>query len=229
MAHINRRYIDSHWLIFVIKGIFSAIFGWILLFSASSSYLTATSLVSIFLLALSVIEFINALYRAHMRTGWFISVLVAIFDAAASLAILFAPVYSPSGFLYPTIFFTISAFTIIRGVSEIIIGFRTTVDPTDRAIWIITGISGTVMGVAILNSGNFSDPSLYARFFGSYILIFGLANLIYGIHNREQKIEDLAARRETAKTARVLATLSKSSPKPTKKSPKKTKKSKKSR
>lgn len=192
MAHINRKYIDSHWLIFSISGVISIIFGWLTLFNSSAEVSSSISLIGIYLLVLSVIEFFNALHRAHKKDGWLISVLVAMFDSIAALFLLFTLDGS-----HATQLITIAAFTFIRGVAEIIIGFRTTVDPTDRFIWIISGICGSVMGLVILNSAQLGE-NLFIRFFGSYALVFGLSSLIYGIHNRSQKIEDLVARREAA-------------------------------
>ena len=89
MAHIHRKYIDSHWLIFIIKGVLSLLLGLVLLFIASPEVAVSVSITAIFLLFLSVIEFFNALYRAHSHSGWLISVLVAIFDSAAALALFF--------------------------------------------------------------------------------------------------------------------------------------------
>ena len=193
MAHINRKYIDSHWLIFAVSGLISIIFGWIFLFNSGKNFTSSLSLIGIYLLFLSVVEFFNALNRAHKKEGWLISVLVAMFDSVAALFLLFTMDGSLAAQLI-----TVAAFTIIRGVAEIIIGFRTTVDPTDRFIWIISGICGAVMGLVILNSAQL-DQTIFVRFFGSYVLIFGLSSLIYGIHNRSQKVEDRIARSEAAK------------------------------
>lgn len=214
MAHINRRYIDSHWLTFAIKGALAVVFGWLMLFHGTSTLGTSVSVIGLFLLTLSVIEFVNALHRAHSRTGWVISVLVAVFDAAAALILLFGS--SAQSITLPL--FTVASYTLIRGVSEIIIGFRTTVDPTDRFIWIITGIAGAVMGLVIFNSGSLPEPTVFIRFFGSFVLVFGISNLIYGIHNRSQKAEDTAARLESAKSRKKSKkSAKKSSPKSKKK------------
>lgn len=213
MAHINRRYIDSHWLVFALKGAFAIVFGWLMLFNAGANTIGSLSIVVIFLLALSVLEFINALCRAHYRTGWTVSVLVAVFDALA--AILLVTTMS-----CPTItesLLVVAIYTLVRGVADIIIAFRTTVDPTDRFTWIVSGICGAVMGLVILNSGAFLDTTIFVRFFGSYVLIIGVSNLIYGIHNRSQKIEDSIARSQAQKTAKK--------PKKSLKSPKKPKNS----
>ncbi len=191
MAHINRKYIDSHWLIFVVKGLIAIAFGGLALFDMRRDMSTMISLVGAFLLCLSIIEFINALHRAHMKTGWAVSVSLAVIDAVIALALLFTLDQNASWHL-----FLIAGYTLLRGIFEIISGFRTTVDPTDRFTWVFCGMIGSIMGIVILNSGEF-----FIRFLGVYLLIFGTCSLFYGVHNRAQKIEDHEARREAAALA----------------------------
>ncbi|MBQ2638438.1 DUF308 domain-containing protein [Candidatus Saccharibacteria bacterium] len=188
MAHINRKYIDSHWLIFTIRGVIALLFGWVALFSMKQDFSSLISLVGIFLLSLSIIEFINALHRAHQKTGWAVSVSLAVADAVVALALLFTLTQTATWHLY-----IVAAYTFLRGFFEIIAGFRTTVDPTDRFIWVLCGMCGAIMGIVVFNSGDF-----FVRFFGAYLIILGVCSLVYGVHNHAQKLEDRAARKESA-------------------------------
>jgi len=88
MAHIKRSYIDSHWLLFAVKGIIAILFGGYALFNMNNEFNGLMTLTGIFLLSFSIIEFINALYRAHQRTGWAVSVGIAVIDAVIALALL---------------------------------------------------------------------------------------------------------------------------------------------
>ncbi|MBR3180740.1 DUF308 domain-containing protein [Candidatus Saccharibacteria bacterium] len=191
MSHINRKYIDSHWFIFIIKGLLGVIFGWIALFSSNRTFESMVTVVGIFLLSLSVVEFINALYRAQKKTGWAVSLALAIIDATVALALLFTLKQDTTWHLI-----LIAVYTILRGLCEIISGFRTTIDPTDRFTWVFGGMCGCIMGLVILNSGEY-----FIRFFGAYLFAFGICSLLYGVHNRAQKTEDLVARREAARLA----------------------------
>lgn len=188
MAHINRKYIDSHWLIFAIKGLIAIGIGGFTLFSPYRSLSSVIAVVGIFLLSFSIIEFINALYRAHQKTGWAVAVALAIIDAVIALALLFTANQDASWHLY-----LVAAYTFFRGFAEIIAGFRATVDPTDRFTWVFSGMIGAIMGIVILNSNEF-----FIRFFGVYLIILGTCSLFYGVHNRAQKIEDKIARQEAA-------------------------------
>lgn len=96
----------------------------------------------------------------------------------------------------------IAAYTLLRGIFELVIGFRTTVDPTDRFIWCLCGLCGLLFGIVIFNSGHLANVD-FVRFFGAYMMILGVSSLIYSIHNREQQREDRIARSEAAHKAKV--------------------------
>ncbi len=189
MAHIKRKYIDSHWLIFVIKGLIALFFGGLLAFSINSDFNHLMTISGIFLLSLSIIEFVNALYRARQQTGWGVSVSIAVIDAVIALALLFTLGQDTTWHLV-----LLAIYTFTRGFCEIISGFRATIDPTDRSTWLIGGIAGAIIGLVIFNAKYY-----FALFFGVYLIIMGLCSLFYGIHNRSQKIEDREARIEAAR------------------------------
>ncbi len=193
MAHIKRKYIDSHWLVFIFQGAIALIFGSATLFTSHESPRNLIPLVGVYLLALAVVEFANTIYRSSRSEGWFVSLLVALFDAACGLLLLFI---SNSEMVWHLSI--IAAYTLIRGFFEILIGFRTTVDPTDRFIWVLCGICGMIFGFVIFNSGHLPNID-FLRFFGAYMLILGISSLDYGVHNRVQKLEDREARSLAAK------------------------------
>lgn len=215
MSIINPRHIDSHWLLFLGKGAIALIFGWLMLFGVNMDTLTSLALCGVFLLCFSVIEFVNSLYRAHMRFGWAITVLLALLDTvAAFILILNNKDITTIGIL------TLAIYTIGRGIAEILIGIRIDDDSTDRFIWIITGVCGAVMGLVILNCGQLADTSTYIRFFGSYIFVSGITNLIYGIHNRDQKLTSLAEKAEKRTAKKPAKKQAKKATKSTKRSSK---------
>ncbi|MBR3319465.1 DUF308 domain-containing protein [Candidatus Saccharibacteria bacterium] len=196
MAHINRKYIDSHWMLFIARGLIALAFGAVSLFNMKRDVPYMITVVGIFLLTFSIVEFVNALYRARQKTGWAISVSLAIIDAVVALALLFTITQDSTWHLY-----IISIYTFLRGFFEIIAGFRATVDPTDRFTWVFSGMFGAISGVTIFSSAVLNQNDYFVRFFGVYLLIIGTCSLFYGVHNRAQKIEDRVARRESAAKA----------------------------
>lgn len=199
MAHINRKFIDKHWGVFVLRGALALIFGLLILFGGLDNLESVIAIVSVFLLAMGIIDAISALYNSTKKHGWFNSVFDALIDVAAAVALLF---FARGDLLGGLII--ISCYTFVSGLIDIFHGFLSTVDPTDRFIRVLVGIIGCVMGFVILNAGSF-EVMTFMRFFGVYILIVGITSMIYGVHNRSQNIEDKIARKESRKTAKKAA------------------------
>ena len=193
MAHINRRYIDTHWFVFIIRGILAGVFGLLLLFGGLMDLEGVIATISIFLLVMGIVDSAGALYNSTKKRGWVNSVIDALIDVIAALALLF---FAKSDLVMSLII--ISVYVFISGVIDIFHGFLSTVDPTDRFIRILTGVLGCIMGAVILNAGNF-EVMTFIRFFGVYMIIVGVTSMIYGVHNNSQNIEDIVARKEIKK------------------------------
>lgn len=203
MAHIKRKYIDSHWLVFVFQGAIALLFGCLTLFTADRSPSELVPVIGIFLLALAIVEFSNSVHRSYNRHGWVVSTLVAAFDALFGIMLLFMTNETMTWHLV-----MISGYTLLRGIFELVIAMRTTVDPTDRFIWSLCGLCGIVFGIVIFNSGHLANVD-FLRFFGAYMMILGVSSLIYSIHNREQQREDHLARSEAARVGAKAKTAEK--------------------
>ncbi len=206
MAHINRRFIDKHWLVYVIRGGFAAVFGAIALFGMMEISQVMV-LISIFLLFMGIVDSVSALYASTRKHGWFNSVIDAVIDVAAAVALL---IWGKADLTLCTII--LAVYTVASGLIDIFHGFLSTVDPTDRFIRILAGGIGCVLGVVILNAGGF-EVSTFIRFFGAYLLVVGVTSLIYGVHNRAQYAEDLVARKESRTTKKKVAAKSKTAKK----------------
>ena len=220
MAHINRRYIDKHWLVFIIRGIVAVLFGFALLFGGLNNLESVIATISVFLLGIGIVDAVSALYNASRKRGWVNSVIDALIDVVAAVALLFA---ARNNLVLSLVI--IAAYTALSGVIDIVHGFLTTVDPTDRFIRVLAGVLGCIMGLVILNAGNF-EIMTFIRFFGVYMLIVGVTSMIYGAHNKAQKTEDSIARSETRRASVKSAKNETKPPKAVKKTAKKsTKKS----
>ncbi|MBP5675347.1 DUF308 domain-containing protein [Candidatus Saccharibacteria bacterium] len=189
---IKRKYVDSHWLIFAFEGAVALLFGWFALFTNLKEVSALVSIVGSTLLGLGIIELFNLLRRAHLNETWGFTLISALIEVGIAFALLFTADQELVWHLA-----LIAGYTVVRGVFEILIGLKSVDDITDKFIWVITGICGTIMGFVILNSGNeaVSENALtFIKFFGAYMMLYGLANLIYGVHNHNQA-EDLKAER----------------------------------
>ena len=193
MAKINRKYIDKHWMVFVVRSLLAGAFGILLLFGGMNQMNNVVVEISIFLLLMGVIDSVGALYNSTKKRGWINSVIDAAVDVIAAVALL--------AFANKDLTISVailSVYTVISGAIDIFHGFVSTVDPTDRFIRILVGVCGCVIGVAILNAGGY-EITTFIRFFGTYMLIVGVASAIYGVHNRAQNIEDKIARKQARK------------------------------
>ena len=200
MAHINRRYIDKHWFVFIIRGLMAAIFGFLALFGIMTDYEVVISVIAIFLLLMGIVDSVSALYASVKKHGWLNSVIDALVDIAAALMLLF---FAKDNLVVSLVI--IAVYTIVSGLIDVFHGFLSTVDPTDRFIRVLAGVLGCIMGIVILNAGEF-EVMTFVRFFGAYMLIVGVTSLIYGVHNRSQDIEDTVARSQSLKGKKKKAT-----------------------
>ncbi|MBR2725045.1 DUF308 domain-containing protein [Candidatus Saccharibacteria bacterium] len=193
MAKINRKFIDRHWLMFVVRGAVAAIFGCLALFGGMANINSVIAVLSLFLLAMGIVDTVGALYASTKSHGWINSIIDALVDIIAALMLLF---YAKDNLVSSLVI--ISIYTIASGAIDVFHGFISTVDPTDRFIRVLAGVCGCIIGVVILNTGDY-EITTFIRFFGAYMLIVGVTSMIYGVHNRAQKIEDKTARSAAAK------------------------------
>ncbi|MBQ2660710.1 DUF308 domain-containing protein [Candidatus Saccharibacteria bacterium] len=195
MAKINRRFIDKHWVVFIFRGALAIVFGCLALFGGMTDMETIIAVISVLLLLMGIVDAVSALYSSVKKHGWINSVIDALIDVAAAVALLF---FARNSLVSSLII--LASYTVVSGIIDIFHGFLSTVDPTDRFIRILAGVCGCVMGAVILNAGAF-EIMTFIRFFGAYMLIVGVTSLIYGVHNREQNIEDKIARSQSRKVA----------------------------
>lgn len=181
-----KKYIDSHWLIFLIQGVTALLFGWFVAFTGITSVSTLVVTVAIVMLLFGIIELGNLLHRTHLSNTWGLSLAIAVVEIGIAMLLLFTQDQNVA--LHMTI---IGGYTLLRGILEIIIGLRSLDDQTDKAIWVVCGICGAILGFVVINSGHISAAE-FLRAFGIYMIIYGICSMIYGIHNRDQKYEYIA-------------------------------------
>ena len=85
MAHINRRYIDKHWFVFVLRGGVAVIFAFLALFGGLTNLEATIATISVFLLGLGIIDAFSALYNSSKKRGWVNSVIDALIDVATAV------------------------------------------------------------------------------------------------------------------------------------------------
>lgn len=180
----KRKYIESHWLVFAFQGLVGLLFGWFVMFTGISDVSSLVAVVATTLLLLGIIDVFNLLHRKRLQYVWGLTLVLAIVEIVVAMLLLFTINDNYTWHLV-----IIALYTIFRGIFEILIGLKSLTDPTDRFMWTTCGITGTILGFVILNSGNFSNSTTFIKVFGTYMMIYGLTNIIYGIHNKNEIAE----------------------------------------
>ena len=209
MAHINRRFIDRHWLVFIFRGALAFIFGLCALLygNMENNRQLVFSCLCVYLLSMGIIDSAGALYNSTKKHGWVNSVVDASIDILAALVLIFL---ANNEFVFQLI--VLSVYACLSGVVDVFHSFMSTSDPTDRFIRILVGICGCVMSFVILNTGDFNGTNTaFIRFFGAYTVVVGVTSMIYGVHNKAQITEDSVARKEAIKNTTKKRTASKKS------------------
>lgn len=196
------KHIDSHWLIYAVQGVLAILFGWFITFTGITSVNLLVSIVACALLIFGIIDVGCLLYQVRHSETETLSLTLAVVEVVTSLFLLFVlnqhTAYALS---------ILAVYTITHGILEIILGFKLVEDRTDKAIWIFTGMCGTILGFVILNSGRVHAVD-FIKAFGIYVIIYGVSSLIYGLHNRDQKLEYKSERRKIAKKSAKKASRS---------------------
>lgn len=185
-----KKYIESHWLIFALQGVVGLLFGWFVMFTNIEKVSTLVIIAGATLLALGVIDVANLIYRKRHQQNWGLALVLMILNMVIGLALLFTKDLNVAWSLG-----LLAGYTIFCGIFEILIGFKSLSDPTDRFMWIVCGICASILGFVVLNSGHFENPTTFIKFFGTYTMIFGITTLIYAVHNKNELAEAKEERR----------------------------------
>jgi uncharacterized membrane protein HdeD (DUF308 family) len=215
MANNNRKFIDSHWLNFILRGVLTLFFAWIVLSSTFTGKNQLIAFVAFFLLVLSTVDLINAVFHSHNHRRIFTDILMSLVDLGVAISLFITTDYQLS--LHVVL---ISGYVAVRGLIDILTAYINTKDPTDRFIWILSGVVGFVMAGIIMFQSNLVTSN-FIHFFGAYFAIVGICNLIYGAHNQNQEYEEKIARATAHKRVAAAKTPAKKTAKKTAKKGKK--------
>ncbi len=188
MPKTVKKYIESHWMIFVAKGIVALFAGFYLTFSnLSPSTLSAT--IGFTLVALGVIELLNAMLRVKRNYNWSIAIFVTFIELGVGLAMILTsrlPREVPLTIL--------SAYTAFYGAFSIFSGFRDFSNLTNKFIFVFIGILGCIIGFSILGANLALSDTNFVKLFGTYLMLRGFGLTVYGVHSRDEKLIEKEAR-----------------------------------
>ena len=197
----KRKYIESHWGVFVLKGIVSLFAGFYMMFTHRQDVNFLIQVVGWTMLALAIIEVVNVAHRSSRQRNWGFPLGLGAVEMAISVALLYT--VNPNATLaelLPLRLSMLAAYVLAASIITVVMGFRSFDNLTDRFMWVVNGMLGCVLGFVIFNAGNISDVA-HIMLFGTYLLINGLTDLFFGIHSKDEMKElhaERSARRKKA-------------------------------
>ena len=199
----KRKYIESHWGVFVLKGIVSLFAGFYMMFTHRQDVNFLIQVVGWTMLALAIIEVINVAHRSSRQRNWGFPLGLGIVEMAISVALLYT--VNPNATLaelLPLRLSMLAAYVLAASIITVVMGCQSFENIKDRFMWVVNGMLGCVLGFVIFNAGNISDVA-HIMLFGTYLLINGLTDLFFGIHSKDE-MKELHAER-SAKRKKALS------------------------
>ena len=182
----KRKYIESHWLVFGIKGAIALIAGLCLMLTTKTDTTYLTTIVGITMLAFSITEIMNTINRKRLEHNWGFSLAIGMVEFIIALCLLCTiKLFDNEGWNIALRIPLLSVYTAIASILSIFIGFTCFKDKTDRFMWIVMGMVGCVLGFIMLGASGLSETA-HIQLFGTYLLVKGLTDLIFGIHSRNE-------------------------------------------
>lgn len=193
MSKVKRKYVESHWLIFALLGVVTFIAGLYLMFSPSEDVAHYMYVIGYILMSLAVVQVINVIYRKQRQFNWGISLVIALIEFAVGMTLVLTTSMS-----YEFHIALIAAYVLIRSISSIVSGFSSFTNMTDKFMWVVYGMVGSILGFILLADPGVSETT-FIRVFATFMLIAGLTNLMYGIHAKDELTEAKLARAKSTK------------------------------
>ena len=202
MSKTTKKFIESHWLTFAMKGAISVVAGMCMMFATGGDTEILIQIVGWTMLGLGFIELINMIHRSHRQANWGFPLFLGVLEIAIALSLLVTaiPGVGAAELIWLRIII-LSSYVLFASVVTIFIGFTSFANRTDQFMWIVNGMLGAVLAF-VLFAGSGLSATMHIELFGTYLLINGLTDLFFGVHSYDEKLalkEERAAKRLAAK------------------------------
>ena len=201
----KRKYIESHWGVFVLKGIVSLGVGFYMMFTHRQDVNYLIQVVGWTMLALGIIEIMNVVYRKRRAYNCGFPLALGIVEMGMAVALLYTVNPDASlAELLPLRITMLACYVLASSLITVAMGFKSFDNLTDRFMWIANGTLGCILAFVIFNAGTIGDIA-HIMLFGTYLLVNGLTDLFFGIHSKDELKEihsERALKRSERKTAK---------------------------
>jgi uncharacterized membrane protein HdeD (DUF308 family) len=189
VSETKRKFIESHWLTFAVKGGVSLIAGLCMMLTAKADIGYLTTIVGLALIFLGATETVNAIHRIHHRQNWSFPFGLGLIEFLIAICVLFTvnPNLSPEQLIWLRIIL-LSSYILFASVLTIIMGFMNYKNLTDRYLWIVNGMIGCILAF-VMFADNGLSVTTHIKLFGTYLLVNGLTDFFFGIHSKDEMDE----------------------------------------
>ena len=195
----KRKFIESHWLTFAIKGVISMVAGLCMMLTSKTEISYLTQIVGWTMVGLSIIELSNCVYRSRRNHNIGFALFLGLLELAIAIFLLLAVVPGMGTENLTWIRIEIlAAYVLFASVVTIMMGFKSFDNMTDRFMWVVNGMIGCVLAFVISADNGLSELT-HIKVFGTYLMINGLTDLFFGIHSKDEMAE-LHAERAAARS-----------------------------
>ena len=197
MSTKRRKYIESHWLIFAVKGVISLIAGLLLTLTNKTDTNYLAKMVGFAMIGLGIVEIFNTISRKRLEHNWGMSLAIGVVEMIVAICMLFTlNTGLHEGWNILIRIPLLSFYMLAASVLSIAMGFTCFKDETDKIMWIVEGMIGAVLAFVALGGSGLSDNT-HIKLFGTYLMVRGIIELIFGVHSREELQEASESRKKT--------------------------------
>ncbi len=158
--------LKTNWWMLTVRGVALILFGLVAVFWPGLTLVTFVYIFSAFILASGLVGVITSLISIGKK-GWFVGLLLSLLELGVGLYLVRHPLAS-----FATIILLLGLSFLVRGVFEIVSALMGDTMATSKALTIISGILGVLVGIMVLNQPAVSGVA--------FVWLVGLYSLITG-------------------------------------------------
>lgn len=206
MNNAKHKFVESHWLTFAMKGAISVVAGLCLMFAPKNDLSIMTQIVGWTMFGLAFIEIGNVLYRSRRSHNWGFPLILGLIELSIAIALLYTidPTKSADELTWLRIIY-LSSYVVFASVVTIVMGFASFDNITDRFMWVVNGMIGSVIAFMMLGGTNLGAIA-HIEMFGTYLMVNGLTDLFFGVHSKEEMLEEYAQKVSSKKKVAAKST-----------------------
>ena len=192
MSNTKKKFIESHWLTFALKGAISVVAGLCLMFTSSNDIQRLSQILGWSMFGIACVEIANVIYRKICSHNWSFPFFLGAIELAIAITLLCLS--DPSYNIDNSVEIRIAilfGYVLFASVLTIVMGFLHFRNMTNRFMWVVNGMIGCVLAFMILGGTNLGVAA-HIDLFGTYLLVNGITDLYYAIHSKDE-CDELAA------------------------------------